>query len=380
MLFVPEELRKSPAAELLRRNYSGLKGYLTRLRKNPQRLRLTLMIGGTAAVFLISAFFWITGGRYVSTDNAYVRASKLMVSTDISGIVSSVNVKEGQSVKIGDVLFQVDPKPFGIALASAKAQLALTALNIEAMKQDYQRILSDISSQQAQVDLAESNYDRSAALVKTGSASKANYDQTRFAFEAGKKQLQALNDQAKVQLARLGGKPDIRPSEHPQYLQMKAQVDEAQRQLDHTTVRAPFNGTVTQVAALQPGTFLVSQTAALTNTGAVGLISSDDLWVEANMKETDLTWVKIGNPVSLWIDTYPGRSWSGTVESISPASGAEFSLLPAQNSSGNWVKVVQRITVRVQIDRNHDDPPLRAGMSAAVEIDTKHRRTLSELF
>jgi len=380
MLFVPEELRKSPAAELLRRNYSGLKGYLTRLRKNPQRLRLTLMIGGTAAVFLISAFFWITGGRYVSTDNAYVRASKLMVSTDISGIVSSVNVKEGQSVKIGDVLFQVDPKPFAIALDSAKAQLALTALNIEAMKQDYQRILSDISSQQAQVDLAESNYDRSAALVKTGSASKANYDQTRFAFEAGKKQLQALNDQAKVQLARLGGKPDIQPSEHPQYLQMKAQVDEAQRQLDHTTVRAPFNGTVTQVAALQPGTFLVSQTAALTNTGAVGLISSDDLWVEANMKETDLTWVKIGNPVSLWIDTYPGRSWSGTVESISPASGAEFSLLPAQNSSGNWVKVVQRITVRVQIDRNHDDPPLRAGMSAAVEIDTKHRRTLSELF
>lgn len=380
MLFVPTELRKSTAAEIFRRNVAGVKGYVGQLRKNPRRLRLTLMIGGTAAVFLVSAMFWYGGGRYVSTDNAYVRASKLMVSTDISGIVSEVNVKEGQSVKTGDVLFQVDPKPFGIAVASAKAQLQMTVLNIEAMKQDYQRILSDISSQQAQVDLAEANYDRSEALVKTGSASKANYDQTRFALEAGKKQLQALNDQAKVQLARLGGNPSIEPSAHPQYQQMKAQVDEAQRQLDHTTVRAPFNGVVTQVPALQPGTFLVSQTAALTNTGAVGLVSSDDLWVEANMKETDLTWVRAGNPVEVWIDSYPSRSWTGTVESISPASGAEFSLLPAQNASGNWVKVVQRITVRVKLNRAQDDPPLRAGMSANVEIDTKHRRTLSELF
>ena len=352
MLFVPEELRKSNAVEILRRNVAGMKGYVGRLRKNPRRLRLTLMVGGTAAVFVVSALFWFAGGRYVSTDNAYVRASKLMVSTDISGIVSQVNVKEGQAVKTGDVLFQVDPKQFSIALDSAKAQLAMTTLNIEAMKQDYRRILSDISSQQAQVDLAAANYDRSAALVKTGSASQANYDQTRFALEAGKKQLQALNDQAKVQLARLGGNPDIQPSEHPQYRQVQAQVDEAQRQLDHTTVRAPFNGIVTQVPALQPGTFLVSQTAALTNTGAVGLVSSDDLWVEANMKETDLTRVRVGNPVELWIDTYPSRSWLGTVESISPASGAEFSLLPAQNASGNWVKVVQRITVRIKVNRS----------------------------
>jgi membrane fusion protein (multidrug efflux system) len=380
MLFVPEELRKSTAAEIFRRNIAGVRGYVGQLRKNPRRLRLSLMIGGTAAVFLVSAMFWLSGGRYVSTDNAYVRASKLMVSTDISGIVSEVNVKEGQSVKTGDVLFQVDPKPFGIALDSTRAQLQMTVLNIEAMKQDYQRIQSDISSQQAQVNLAEANYERSDALVKTGSASKANYDQTRFALEAGKKQLQALNDQAKVQLARLGGNPDIQPSAHPQYQQMKAQVDEAQRQLDHTTVRAPFNGVVTQVPALQPGTFLVSQTAALTNTGAVGLVSSDDLWVEANMKETDLTWVRAGNAVEVWIDSYPSRSWTGIVESISPASGAEFSLLPAQNASGNWVKVVQRITVRVKVNRTPDDPPLRAGMSANVEIDTKHRRKLSELF
>jgi len=380
MLFVPKELRKLPAAQILRQQYADAKTYVSFLRKNPKRLRLTLMIGGIAIVAFIALFFWLMSGRYVSTDNAYVRAAKLMVSTDITGIVSDVNVKEGQYVKTGDVLFRVDQRPFRIALDSANANLETTRLNIEAMKQDYQRIMSDIASQQSLVDLAEANYDRSAALIKTGSASKADYDQIRFTLEARRKQLQSLNDQAKVALTRLGGRPDIEPTRHPQYLQAKAQVDEMQRQLDHTIVRAPFNGIVTQVAALQPGAYLVSQTAALTNTGAVGLVSTDDLWVEANMKETDLTYVRPGNTVDIWVDTYPDRFWSGTVESIFPASGAEFSLIPAQNSSGNWVKVVQRITVKVKIDRKPEDPPLRAGMSSFVEIDTKHRRSLFEYF
>jgi membrane fusion protein, multidrug efflux system len=380
MLFVPEELRQSPAAKALRNQYIGVKGYIAALRQDSRRLRIHLMVGGVALVALVSAVVWFMGGRYVSTDNAYVRAAKLMVSTDISGIVSEVNVKEGQSVKAGDVLFQVDPKPFGIALDSAKASLAQTALNIDSMKQDYRRILSDIASQEAQVSLAQANYDRADALVKTGSGSRATYDQMRFTLETAKKQLQSLNDQAKVQLARLAGNADIAPEDHPTYRQIKAQVDETQRQFDHTTVRAPFNGIVTQVAALQPGTYLVAQTAALTNTGAVALVSNDDLWVDANMKETDLTYVRIGNQVDIYVDTYPDRTWSGTVESISPASGAEFSLLPAQNSSGNWVKIVQRISVRVKVERKSDDPPLRSGMSVYVDIDTKHRRSLADLF
>jgi membrane fusion protein (multidrug efflux system) len=376
MLFVPEELRQSPAAKALRKQYADAKSYIAALRKDRRRLRIHLMAGGVGLVALVAAVAWLLGGRYASTDNAYVRAAKLMVSTDISGIVADVDVKEGQAVKAGDVLFQVDPKPFAIALDSAKASLAQTALNIESMKEDYRRMLSAIASQQAQVELAQVNYDRADALAKTGSGSRATYDQTRFTLETAKKQLQALEDQAKVQLARLAGNPDIAPDDHPTYKQVKAQVDEAQRQLDHTTVRAPFNGIATQVAALQPGTFLVAQTAALTNTGAIGLVSTDDVWVEANMKETDLTYVRIGNPVDISVDTYPGRNWSGRVESIFPASGAEFSLLPAQNTSGNWVKVVQRITVKIGVDRKPEDPPLRAGMSAVVDIDTGHRRWL----
>ena len=380
MLFVPEELRRSPAAKALHKQYVGARGYLVALTQDRRRLRIHLMVGGIVLVALVSGVAWLMGGRYVSTDNAYVRAAKLMVSTDVSGLVSEVNVKEGQSVKTGDVLFQVDPAQFRIALDNAKASLAQVALNIESMKQDYRRIQSDIASQGAQAELAQANYDRADALVKTGSGSRANYDQMRFTLETSKKQLQSLNDQAKVQLARLAGNADIAPEDHPTYRQVKAQVDEAQRQLDHTTVRSPFNGIVTQVAALQPGAYLVAQTAALTNTGAVALVSTDDMWVEANMKETDLTHVRLGNHVDIYIDTYPDRIWSGTVESISPATGAEFSLLPAQNSSGNWVKIVQRITVRVKVDRKPDDPPLRAGMSVLVDIDTRHRRSLADFF
>lgn len=373
MLFVPEEARQSSARKLILQRLNGAKKYVGKLKQDRKRLRLTLMFGGAGFVAIAAAAFWLMGGRYVSTDNAYVHAAKLMVSTDISGIVSEVDIKEGQHVKKGDVLFRVDPKQFQIALDSAKAQLELTRLNIESMKQDYQRILSDIAGQQAQVELAKANYERAEALVKSGSTSKANYDQMRYAYESGQKQLQALQDQAKVQLAKLNGNPDIDAKQHPQYMQQLAQVEEIQRQLDHTVVRAPFSGIVTQVAALQPGTYLVAQTAALTNTGAVALVSDDNLWIEANMKETDLTNVKVGDKVGVSVDTYPDREWTGTVESISPATGAEFSILPAQNTSGNWVKVVQRITVRVKVEQKPQDPPLRAGMSAYVEIDTGRR-------
>ena len=145
-------------------------------------------------------------------------------------------------------------------------------------------------------------------------------------------------------------------------------------------IRAPFNGVVTQVDQLQPGVYLVAATAALTNTGAVALVATDDVWIDANFKETDLTWVKPGESVEISIDTYPGRTWKGKVKSIAPASGAEFSILPAQNSSGNWVKVVQRIPVRITVDRKDGDPPLRVGMSSYVTIDTGHSRSLSQLW
>jgi membrane fusion protein, multidrug efflux system len=343
-------------------------------------VRAVLMLGGILLAAVVASTLWLRGGRWVSADDAYVRAAKLMVSTDVSGIVTSVEVREGQLVKQGDVLFRVDPRQFQIALDNAKAQLAQVALNIEALKQDHTRMLKDIEAQQSQVELDQANFDRYAVLVRSDTISKANYDQARFTLATDKKRLESLKQQAQVQLARLAGNPDLPVEEHPQYRQVKAQVDEAQRQLDHATVRAPFDGVVTQVESLQPGAYLVSATAALTNTGAVGLVSTDRIWVDANLKETDLTHVKPGDRAEISVDTYPGRVWSGTVESISPSSGSEFSILPAQNASGNWVKVVQRVPVRVRVDRKPGDPILRSGMSVIVEIDTGHRRSLSELF
>jgi membrane fusion protein (multidrug efflux system) len=345
-----------------------------------KRMRFILLVVVPVIAVVTGLVFYMMGGRYVSTDDAYVHAAKLMVSTDVSGLVSEVDVREGQAVKAGDVLFRVDPRQFQIAVDNAKANLAQTALSLQAMKQDYTRMQQDIAAQQSQVDMDQTTFDRDTALIKTNAVAQSTYDQARFSLEGDKSKLESLRKLSQVQLARLGGNPDFAVTEHPQYLQAKAQVDEAQRQLDHTVVRAPFDGVATQVDALQPGTYLVAQTAALTNTGAVALVATGDVWVDANMKETDLTHVKTGDRVKIWVDSYPGHVWSGTVASIAPAAGSEFSILPAQNSSGNWVKVGQRIPVRVRIDPKSEKIQLRAGMSVTVEIDTGHRRTLSELF
>lgn len=349
--------------------------------RRKSRLRLPLMLGGVALVAVAAGDMWLTGGRYVTTDDAYVRAAKLMVSTDVSGLVSDVDVKEGQAVKKGDVLFRIDPQAFRIALDNAKANLAEVALTLRSMELDYQRLLSDIAAQEAVVANDEATFNRYDVLVKGNNAaiSKATFDGARYALAADQRKLEALRRQAEVQLAKIGGKADLPVEQHPQYLTARAAVDEAQRQLDHATVRAPFAGIATAVDSLQPGLFLVAQTASLTNQGAIGLVSTDEMWVDANIKETDLTHVKRGDPVEVTVDAYPGLTWTGTVDSIAPASGAEFSILPAQNASGNWVKVVQRIPVRIRVARKADDPRLRSGLSVSVSIDTGHTRHLSDL-
>lgn len=355
-------------------------GWLERLTADRNLLRRVLMIGGVGVVVVASLGFWLLGGRYVGTDDSYVRAAQLPVSTDVSGLVKDVDVRQGQRVKAGQVLFRIDPLQFRIALNNAKANLAQTRLSLLSMKDDYRRMLKDIAAQQAQVALDQVTYNRYAALLRLNSIAQAQYDQARFTLATAESTLASLKDQAEVQLAKLGGNIDMPVEQLPQYLQAKAQVDEAQRQLDHATVRAPFDGVVTEVDSLQPGTLVVSALSAFTTTSAVGLVSTKDVWVEADMKETDLTHVHRGDPVDVTVDTYPGRVWKGSVDSISPATGADFSVLPAENASGNWVKVTQRVTVKIRLDLRPGDPPLRAGMSTYVSIDTGHRRWFRLLY
>ncbi len=337
-------------------------------------LRPILMLGGIAVVVVGAGYFWLTGGRIVSIDDSYVRAAKEVISTDVSGIVASVPVHEGQRVKAGDVLLRLDPRPFQIALAGATANRDGMVSTLNAMKLDYKRMLRDVQVKQAQTDADQANYDRFANLVKSGGVTRADYDNARFLVMADKQSIEALKVAAEVQLARLGGEAEVDVRTMSDYLKAQAQVDEAKRQLDHTVIYAPFDGIATQVDTVQPGMYLAAATAAF------GLVSTDNVWIEANPKETELTNVKPGDPVDVTVDTYPGRTWKGQVEAIAPNSGSEFSVLPAQNTSGNWVKVVQRIPVRIKVEHKDGDPELRAGMSVIADIDTGHTRSWRDLF
>jgi membrane fusion protein (multidrug efflux system) len=361
----------APVAPADRR--SGDKASATRqVRRLRRRDGIRWILFALLPIALIAGGYWyVTGGQIMSTDDAYVEADKVGLSTDVAGIVKEVLVKENDHVAAGQVLYRLDPRQFQIALDNAKANLAQIALTIEAMKQDYKRMVSDTAAQQAQVDLDQLNFDRNAMLLKTATISQSVYDQTRYTLDNDKSKLAASRQAAQMQLAKLGGNPDAVVTEHPQYLQAQAQVDEAQRQLDHTVVTAPFAGIVTNVPAIAPGKYLAASTTAFF------LVDTDNVWVDASPKETELTYVRVGQPVTVNVDIYPDAEWHGVVESVSPAAAQEFSLLPAQNTSGNWVKVVQRVPMRVKLDTSDKNlPVLRAGLSVEVEVNTGHARGL----
>jgi membrane fusion protein (multidrug efflux system) len=333
-----------------------------------------LMLGGIAVVIVGTGYFWLTGGRYVSTDDSYAEAAEVNATTDVSGIVSHVLVHEGDTVKTGQDLFRLGEKRYLIALDGAKAKLAETALNLAGMKEDYQRMLKDADTAAAKVAEDQSDYGRYASLIRSGGVTRAEYDDAKYKLQADQANLAALQEQAKTQLAKLGGDINKPIDQFPDYLSGEADVAEAQRQLDHTVVHAPFDGIVTNVESLQPGQYLTASSPAF------GIVSTDDVWVTAQLKETQLTYVRVGQAVSISVDAYPGQKWTGVVQSIAPASGSQFSLLPAENSSGNWVKVVQRIPVRIRITGGPKDLELRAGMSTEVSVDTGHQRHFSDLW
>jgi membrane fusion protein (multidrug efflux system) len=373
---VPEETAESPrphavppAAPADKRTKEQKSGADT-VRRSRRRDRVRWGLFALLPLVLLGGgYYYVTGGQIMSTDDAYVQADRVGVSTDVSGIVQDVAVKDNEHVAAGQVLYRLDPRQFQIALDNAKANLSQIALSIDAMKQDYHRMESDVAAQQAQVDLDQKNYERNAMLLKTATVSQAVFDQARYTLDNDKGKLAALQRQVQVQLAKLGGDPEIPTTDHPQYRQVKAMVDEAQRQLDHTVIAAPFAGTVTNVPSIAPGKYLSASTTAFF------LVDTDHVWVDATPKETELTYVRPGQKATISVDTYPDAEWHGVVESVSPAAAQEFSLLPAQNTSGNWVKVVQRVPMRIRIDTSDKNlPPLRAGMSVVVDVDTGHAR------
>jgi membrane fusion protein (multidrug efflux system) len=332
--------------------------------------RRTLLFALLPVALVAGGYIYVTGGAIMSTDNAYIRADIVGLSNDISGIVSEVLVRDNQQVAKGDPLFKLDDQPFALALARADAELQSVRNELLALRASYRGMQAQIAQAQADVELDTTNLGRQEKLAESNFTPQATLDASRNTLTAAQQKLASLKQQLAGIAANLNGDPDAPVEHHPRYKQALAARDEAARQLSHTTVRAPFAGVVTNVPSLQPGQYLAAATIAF------NIVSSDHVWVEANPKETELTSVRPGQKATIEVDMYPGETWTGTVDSISPASSSSFSLLPAENSSGNWVKVVQRIPLRIRVDTAPGKPPLRVGMSAQVSVDTGHPRGL----
>ena len=334
-------------------------------------LRRPLMFALLPLALIIGAYWYITGGQVVSMDDAYVEADKVGVSTDVPGIVAEVGVTENQHVEAGQILYRLDDLQLRFALARAEAQIGTVRDALNALKANYRDMQSQIQQAQNDIEYYDTEFRRQQDLLASHVASQSTFDTARRSLLNAQQKLVSLTHQLGAIAANLDDDPTGAVEEKPRYLDAVAQRDEAARQLAHTVVKAPFAGIVTNTPAIAPGKYIQASVTAFY------LVAADHVWVVANPKETELTYVRTGQPALVTVDTYPDLQWNGSVESISPAAAQEFSLLPAQNTSGNWVKVVQRVPLRVRIDTNDKSlPPLRPGMSVEVDVDTEHSRGL----
>lgn len=340
-------------------------------RSRRQRTRLLLLVVVPLIAAAIALAFYLNGGRYVATDNAYVKADKVPVSTEVSGAVEDVLVHENQAVSAGQVLFRLDPAPFQVAVAKAEAKLAQVRTDLSALQASYREKQAEIVLARTRLAFATRNQHRQADLVARNFISASRFDDSKQETQLAAQQITALEQDLKRIGETLGGGIDSDITHHPSYLAAEAELEQAELDLAHAEVRASLPGTVGKLP--KPGQYVTAGSVV------TALVANQNMWVEANFPETDLTYVHPGQSVSIRIDTYPSVSWHGTVDSLSPATGSEFSVIPAQNATGNWVKITQRVPVRIRLESRSDAPQLRAGLSTEVEIDTGHRRRLPGL-
>lgn len=334
----------------------------SRPRASTARLRRVLLWGVPAVVLLVALYVFGRGGTVAGTDNAYVKQDRVDVTALVSADVRQVAVRENQRVRAGDVVLELDTDTLHAAVARAAADLANARLDVESLRAEYRAKQAEVAMARENARFADREYARQRELVARKLVAEAALDEAHRTADAANGQVAVLELQLAEAKARLGGNPAVAPDDHPAVRAAAAELHRAQLDLDHAIVRAPRDGIVSHLP--QVGDHVEQGRAAF------ALVVSNDVYVEANLKETDLGWVKPGQPATVEVDLYPGYVWHGRVESVAQATGAEFSLLPAQNASGNWVKVVQRIPVRIALDANPQAPALRSGASAEVEIRT----------
>ncbi|PBB91571.1 hypothetical protein CK215_14910 [Mesorhizobium sp. WSM3864] len=343
-------------------------------RKKRRTGRFLLMVALPLALLAGGAYVWVTGGRYQETENANLQQARISIASDTAGRIVQVGIADNQTVKAGDLLFVIDPEPYKIALAQADAAVAAARLNVEQLRAAYSQAMAQQKSAKSEVDYAQSQYDRAADLAEKGINAKSSLDEARNDLDKAKQQLAVAEQGIISAKAALGGNPDIETDKHPSVMSALAARDKAAYNLSQTTVKAPSNGIVYQASSFKVGQYVS------VGTPLFALVETDDTWIDANFKETQLTNMKPGQKAEIVVDTYPGRTFEATVKAIGAGTGAEFSLLPAQNATGNWVKVTQRIPVRLELTDPDAKMALRTGMSATVTVDTGVARGLPSIF
>lgn len=346
-------------------------GQTEQMKRRRARLRWSLMLGGVLVAAIGGLIYYLLSGRFVSTDDSSVQAAQTVISANVSGRVVELDVHDNQSVARGAILFRIDDQPFRIALEDAETKLATARMQIAAAKATYRQQLATAAAAHGTLAYQQHEFERQQHLLQSGISSRAQFEQSQHARDLALSQLNSAEQQADAVLAMLGGKPDQPINQHPVVQGAQAAVDKANMELSYTVIRAPDDGIAARVEQLQVGDYISTATPVFS------LISSHDEWVEANFKEDDLTHMRPGQPADVRVDAYPGRRFRATVASLSPGTGAQFSILPPENATGNWVKVVQRVPVRLQLNEaDLHGVVLQAGLSVNVSVDTGYQRHL----
>lgn len=346
----------------------------TATKKKRRPGRLLLMAALPLALVAGGGYVWVTGGRYQETENANLQQAKVAIASDTAGRIVQVGIADNQVVKQGDVLFVVDPAPYQIALAQADAAVAVARVGVEQLRAAYSQSMAQEKSATSEVDYAQSQFDRASDLAQKGINTKSSLDQAKNDLDKAKQQATVAQQGIISAKAALAGNPDIETDKHPTVMAALAARDKAAYDLAQTTVKAPADGVISRASSFKVGQYVGSGTPLFS------LVETGDTWIDANFKETQLTHMKPGQKAEIVVDTYPGRKFEATVKAIGAGTGAEFSLLPAQNATGNWVKVTQRIPVRLELTDPESRMMLRTGMSADVTVDTGVSRGFPSIF